>query len=137
MNLEYKPATLLFVGIGFLLTVLIGSPVVQGDLTGPGDIAFVGLNADGQDDLAIVLLVDAPVGTTFTVQTSSLFRKAMMLRLWESCVKETRGVKFLNLLTDKHLRRRRQIDLPILRRSGRWFKLGRRDYLLNMLHVKT
>ena len=51
----------------FSLTCLFfiaGDTAAKADLLGPGDIAFVGLNADGQDDLAIVLLADAPVGTT-------------------------------------------------------------------------
>ncbi len=35
-------------------------------LTGPGDVAIVGWNADGNDDLAFVALVDLPQGTSIT-----------------------------------------------------------------------
>lgn len=62
MNWKYRSKDLL--GFVVLLTAtLVGSSFLHGDLLGPGDIAIVGVNADGQDDLAIALLADAPVGT--------------------------------------------------------------------------
>ncbi|MEZ6146915.1 MAG: hypothetical protein R3B91_16155 [Planctomycetaceae bacterium] len=35
-----------------------------GDLVGPGDIAFVGFNADGDDDFAFVTLVEIAANST-------------------------------------------------------------------------
>lgn len=35
----------------------------QAQLVGPGDLAFIGFNADGDDDFAVVLLAEAAAGT--------------------------------------------------------------------------
>ncbi len=42
------------------------SGLVFAQLAGPGDVAIVGWNADGNDDLAFVALVDIPQGTSIT-----------------------------------------------------------------------
>lgn len=41
----------------------VDSPALIAGLVGPGDLAFIGFNADGDDDFAIVLLADAAAGT--------------------------------------------------------------------------
>jgi hypothetical protein len=43
--------------------VFLPLAAAHGELIKPGDLAFVGFNADGQDDFAIVLLADAEAGT--------------------------------------------------------------------------
>src|SRR5689334_20201794 len=48
----------------WLLALSCGGSLARGAITAPGDIAFVGINDDGDDDVAVVLLKDALPGTT-------------------------------------------------------------------------
>lgn len=41
-----------------------GTPTAHGELVQPGDLAFVGWNVDGDDDLAFALFADTSPGTT-------------------------------------------------------------------------
>jgi hypothetical protein len=63
--MKYNSAHLLSRSV-FSVVCLASIARASAQLAGPGDIAIVGWNADANDDLAFVTLVDLPQGTSIT-----------------------------------------------------------------------